>query len=101
MKERDVIYTSIETWSENRTVDEVCTILKEHDIPCAPIYSTRNVTEDPHISQHRNMFIKYIQPEIGDVTVTNIPVRFHSTNTPPLFPAPLLGEHSEDIPKNI
>lgn len=101
VKERAVIYSSIEEWSLELTVDEACTILKTHDIPCAPIYSTKNVTEDPHISQHRNMFLKYNQPEIGDITVTNIPIRFHSTNTPPLSPAPLLGEHSEDIIKNI
>ncbi len=101
VKERQTVYSIIEGWSKNLTVKQACSILKEHDIPCAPIYDVKSVTEDSHIAKDRNMFIGYNQPEIGNIRVTNIPVRFDSLAVTKLSPAPKFGEHSEEILKTV
>lgn len=101
VKNRDLINSAISDWSKDLTVAEVCMALKKFDIPCAPVYDIQDVTEDTHISHHRNMFVNYTQPEVGDITLTNIPVKFHNSELPKLFPAPQCGEHTDEILKDI
>jgi CoA:oxalate CoA-transferase len=69
--------------------------LMDAGIACAPVQSIDEVARDPQV-QHRGM-LREIPHGDGTFTVANTPFRFADTHTGPAGPAPLLGEHTEDI----
>ena len=54
------------------------------------------VPQDPH-AQELGMFPTIEHPELGTYTTVNIPMRFATADVKPQGPAPLLGQHSEQI----
>lgn len=101
VEHREELDRVICAWSMEHTVDQICTVLRHWDIPCAKVNSIRETTADPHIAGVRDMFPAYEQPGIGQVRVTNTPVRFHNTQEIPLTPAPELGEQTRDVLRRI
>ena len=55
----------IEEWSMQYTVDEVVEMTLFKGIPAGPIYNVKQITEDPHIAEAREMFIEVEHPVIG------------------------------------
>ena len=47
------------------------------------------------------MFPSYEQPKAGRVTVTNIPVKVTGTQPVPLTPAPEMGQHTQDVLREL
>lgn len=101
VKNRETVNSAISEWSANLSVEEACKALREAGIPCTQVYNVPEVTKDEHIKDHREMFLHYSQSQVGDITVTNIPVKLHGLDTPSITPAPQFGEHTEDILKNL
>lgn len=95
------INEAVNDWSKDKTVEEVCSLLRQASVPCAPVLDVPRVIADPHIHDHRNMFPSYLQPEAGNVTVTNIPLKAPQTEEISLQPAPKLGQHTRDILQEI
>jgi len=91
----------VEEWTGIRSVREVVDFLLSKTIPCAPLYTVKEVVEDPHIADARQMIREVEHPVAGRIKVIGSPI--HLSETPPEIyaPAPLLGEHSSDILKNI
>lgn len=87
----------IQAWSMERTVNQVCKELMQWDIPCARVNNMQDTVFDPHIAGARDMFPSYEQRGIGEVRVTNIPIRFHDTQDIPLTSAPEFGEQTSDV----
>ena len=48
------------------------------DLLNAPVNSVREVAEDSHFAEYRNMFPRYVQPELGEVRVTHLRFVFRS-----------------------
>lgn len=96
VEHREEIDAVINDWSLRHTVEEICTELARHGIPYSRINTIRETAADEHIGKVRNMFPSYEQPDIGTVTVTNMPVRFPGTPEVPLAAAPGFGEQTRD-----
>ena len=47
------------------------------------------------------MFPQYVQPELGKVRVTNLPLRFPEREEVPFEPAPAFGEQTEEVLKEL
>ena len=71
------------------------------DLLNAPVNSVREVAEDSHFAEYRNMFPQYVQPELGEVRVANLPLRFPEREGVLLEPAPAFGEQTEEILKEL
>lgn len=97
IQNRELVNGAVDTWAKDKTVEEVCRILKQADVPCAPVLSVPQVTQDSHIRDHRDMFPSYDQPKAGKVTVTNIPLKAPDMQPVPLSPAPELGQHTHQV----
>ena len=87
----------INDWAKDKTVKEVCSIIASAGVPCAPVYSIKELEQDEHIAGAREMFPTINQPGIGEYRITNIPVRFASSGLAPIKAAPDLGAHNEEI----
>ncbi|MBP1934472.1 CaiB/BaiF CoA transferase family protein [Ammoniphilus resinae] len=68
----------------------------ERDLWVSEVKSHIELPEDPQV-KHLNAFTSYHHPTAGEVKTVNIPVKFSETPGRIDKPAPLLGEHSEEI----
>ena len=91
----------VEEWTSKKDVRELVDYFLPHKIPCAPLYSVKDVVADPHIAQARRMIREVEHPIVGNMKVIGSPI--HLSETPPTIgsPAPMLGEHSREILREI
>lgn len=91
----------VEAWTRFHTVKEVVDGLLGAGVPAAPIYNVAQVTEDPHIAIDRNMFVEQEHPKAGKVKITGSPLKLSETPVNLTAPAPTLGQHNEEIYKEV
>ena len=91
----------IEEWTTQYTVDEVVDIVLSHGIPAGPIYNVKQITEDHHIAEVREMFIDIEHPVIGKMTVNGCPVKLMDAMPRINRPGPTLGQHNEEIYREL
>jgi CoA:oxalate CoA-transferase len=78
-----------------KTVEEWVKILDEAGIPCSPVNTIDKVLNHPQIIA-REMIVKVSHPKTGDVRIPGCPIKI-SFESVPIGPAPVLGEHTEEI----
>jgi CoA:oxalate CoA-transferase len=83
-----------------KTTVEWIEILEREQIPCSPINNMKQICEDP-IIRHRNMLVTVDQPDVGPIRIAGSPIRLSETPGRVESPAPLLGEHSEEILRTV
>lgn len=83
-----------------KTTSEWIDIFNKADLPYSPINNMKQICEDP-IIKHRNMLVELDQPIAGKVKVAGSPIRLSETPGRVYSHAPLLGEHTEDVLKEI
>lgn len=89
----------IERWTKVRTIDEVVNTLLAAGAPAGPINTIDKVVVDPHIAVAREMFVDLPHPVAGDMKVTGNQLKFTNKKIKIDRPAPLLGQHTEEILK--
>jgi crotonobetainyl-CoA:carnitine CoA-transferase CaiB-like acyl-CoA transferase len=87
-------------WARGKTTDEIVKLLVDKKIPVAPINTVDKVITDEHFIQ-REMIIKIKHEKLGDVTTTGFPIKFSETPGDLNTPAPLLGEHTVEVLRNL
>lgn len=70
--------------------------LENAGVPCGPIYNMEQVYDDPHV-QSREMAVKLEHPKSGSIRNIGVPVKLSDTPGSVRTPAPLLGQHSDDV----
>ena len=91
----------VENWSRQKTVKEIVDFMLSKKIPCAPIYSVKEVVEDEHIAGARRMIREIERPVAGSMKVIGSPVNLSETPPEVHSPAPMLGQHTESILSEI
>ena len=97
VKNNEIQKKYIEEWTKKHTVDEIVEMMLSQGIPSGPIYNVKQITEDIHIARAREMFIDIEHPVIGKMTVNGNPVKLLETMPRINCPAPVLGQHNEEI----
>jgi CoA:oxalate CoA-transferase len=90
----------LEVEFRKKTTKEWVALLEAADLPHSPINNIREICEDPHI-RYRRMLVEMEQPGVGKVRMAGSPIHLSETPGEVYAPAPLLGEHSEEILRNI
>ena len=90
----------LEVEFQKKTTKEWVALLEAADLPHSPINNIREICEDPHI-RYRRMLVEMEQPGVGKVRMAGSPIHLSETPGEVYAPAPLLGQHSEEILKNI
>lgn len=85
---------------KDKKVDETVERLLAKGIPAAPINTIDKVVNDPHILS-REMFVEVEHPKAGKMKLTGNHLKFSETPTKIKTPAPLLGEHLNEVLGNI
>lgn len=97
VKNNGIFKEIVEQWAKDYTVDEAVDMLLDAGIPAAPIYDLKDITEDDHIANAREMFIEVSHPVIGDMKLNGNPVKLMDMMPAIRKPAPTLGQHNKDI----
>jgi formyl-CoA transferase len=94
----DEVFGIVEEWTKNFTKFEVLDKLNEIDVPCGPILSTKDLIEDESLVGR--MIIDVEHPERGTFKTVGCPLQL-SDSPVSIERSPLLGEHSEEILREI
>jgi len=84
----------------SRSTDDWIASLEAAGIPCSPINRIHEVLEHPQLIA-RQMFVNVDHPKAGPSTVIGVPIKLSATPGSVREPAPTLGQHSEEILKEL
>jgi len=101
VKNHESVKQIVEGWTRAKTVKEIVEFLQEKQIPCAPVYNVKDVVEDPHIASARRMIREVEHPVAGPMKCIGSPINLSETPAEIVTPAPLLGEHTDFVLKNL
>ena len=83
-------------WFMQRTKREIFDLCREHSVPFAPVNTAEDLVEDPHL-QDRDFFIEISHPRAGTYRYPGAPYKWSEAKWEVRYPAPLLGQHNQEI----
>ena len=86
----------ISDWAKGHTREEIFTAVKTKGIPVAPVYSISEVVHGRQFRE-RQFFVEVEHPVTGKLTYTGAPYKFSRSPWAIRHPAPLLGQHNEEV----
>jgi CoA:oxalate CoA-transferase len=101
VKNHALLKPIIEEWLSEFTMEEAVEMILNAGIPAAPIYTIDKVVADPHIADAREMFVEIEHPVAGSIKVCGNQIKLSNTPVNIERPAPLLGQHSQEILKEM
>jgi formyl-CoA transferase len=89
------IFGEIEKWLADMTKWEAVDILRQWDVPCAPVMSMKDLAYDPDL-RAAGTIVEVEQKGRGTYLTVGSPIKF-SEFVPDIKGAPLLGEHTSEV----
>jgi CoA:oxalate CoA-transferase len=89
----------MDAWVKDKTVDEVVDTLKDA-VPAAPVQNIDKALEDPQVKS-RGTMIEVEHSKAGKVRMPGFPLKMEKTPGVIKMPAPLLGEHTAQVLKEL
>jgi len=93
------IFATIEEWTMTKTKFEVMNICNQHDIPVGPILSMKEIAEEESLRKTGTV-VEVDHPGRGKYLTVGNPVKMSDSITE-VKRSPLLGEHTEEILKDV
>jgi formyl-CoA transferase len=95
----DQVFAEVEKWTKTKEKMEVMSILNPLNVPCGPILSMKELAEEPAL-RATGTVVEVDHPERGKYLTVGNPIKL-SDSPADVGPAPLLGEHTNEILKTI
>lgn len=86
----------LNAWTRLHTKRELGEMLSTHEVPAGPILTIPEVVQDEQL-RHRGFFTEIDHPVAGSVEFAGPVVRLSRTPASAAQPAPLLGQHTEEV----
>lgn len=86
----------IEEWTSARTMQEVSRMAQAKRIPCSPVNTAKEVLNAEDLAA-RHYFVDIAHKEAGTIRFPGAPYKLSATPWGIRRPAPLLGEHNEEV----
>lgn len=96
VKNHRVLADKVEAITVRRDSSEWLELLDANGIPCGPINSYADVVDDPHMKA-REMVVATEHETLGEIRTLGTPLKLSETPLRPGRPAPLLGQHTDEI----
>jgi len=97
---RDELVKHLDQTLKQYGSDELVARLVAVDIPVGPLLNVGEVVEDPQVKA-RQMIVDSDYPELGEVKIGRAPIGFSEMVPEIRFRAPLLGEHTSEILREL
>lgn len=92
----DEIYHLMTSWLESHTPREIFQLCQSNSVPASPVNTVKDLYEDPHL-QTRGYWVEMDHPAAGRIRVPGPPYRISGDPWRVDRPAPLLGQHNQDV----
>ncbi len=96
---QQLMWTLLNKFAASYTKREVMAIFNPIDVPCGPIMSTSDLATDEHI-RGREMYVEIEDEKRGKWWNVGMPIKL-SASPAKIERAPFLGEHNDDVLKNV
>src|SRR5438105_2552117 len=93
------IFAEIEKWLADKTKFEAVEILRKFEVPCGPVLSMKELAHDPFLRASGSI-VEVQHEKRGSYLTVGCPMKF-SGFTPKITGAPLLGEHTAEVLKEL
>ncbi|MDH3692979.1 MAG: formyl-CoA transferase [Gammaproteobacteria bacterium] len=93
------IFDTIEQWTMTKDKFEVMDLCNPLNIPCGPILSLKELAEEPSLRESGTV-VEVDHPERGKYLTVGNPIKL-SDSPSDVIRSPLLGEHTDDILKQV
>ena len=95
----DAVFEEIEKWTMTKTKFEVMDILNPLNVPCGPILSMKELADEPSL-RATGTVVEVDHPERGKYLTVGNPIKL-SDSPSEVDRSPLLGEHTDEILKDV
>jgi formyl-CoA transferase len=89
------VFAAIEAWTVTKTKFEAMELLNEHDIPCGPILSMKELADEPSL-RASGTIVEVDHPTRGKYLTVGNPIKMSDSPTH-VVRSPLLGEHTDEV----
>jgi len=96
LKYADEMDALLAPWLMSHTKEEIYSLCREKRIPFAPVKNIKEVVNDSHL-EVREYFVEVEHPATGPLKYAGAPYKLSQTPWKVDNPAPLLGEHNEEV----
>ena len=93
----DVLNDIMTQWCADKTKAEILELLEAAKLPAAPMHSTQDVLDDPHVQAMGYLQRVPFPGTAKDVPIIETPFRLSATPGTIRTRAPLLGEHTDEV----
>lgn len=88
-------------WTRDRGGNDIMRLLQSAGVPAAPIQDVEaQITDNPQF-EFRNLFVTMNEPKLGPIITEAPPVKMSETPPQVYRVAPLMGEHTEPVLRDI
>jgi len=96
----DILDDLISRWIIARSADEVLDAFEAADVVAGPIYTIEDIFDDPHY-RARGSIIAVEDPDFGSVKMPAPVPRFSRSPSPVFSSGPRLGQHTEEVLREL
>jgi formyl-CoA transferase len=93
------IFKTIEEWLKDKTKYEAVDILRKYDIPCAPVFSMKELAESPDLRKSGSI-VEVDHKVRGKYLTIGSPIKFSDMQVE-VKPSPVLGEHTDEVLRDL
>jgi crotonobetainyl-CoA:carnitine CoA-transferase CaiB-like acyl-CoA transferase len=97
----DEVEAKLGEWTRERTAEDVMHLLQSKGVPAGVVQTSRDLLDHDDHMKARGYYVYLDHPETGRAAYDGPPVRLSKTPGTLRSPAPLLGQHNEQVCKEI
>ena len=91
---------NVRKWTQDKNKEEVFHLGQKFSAPVGAVYSPEELADSPQL-RARAFFVSIDHPEAGEIEYPSAPYRFSRTPWAVHQPAPLLGQHNEEVYREL
>ena len=100
LADHDAIDQHISEWTKDQDAKALMQLLLSHGVPAGVVQRSSDLESDPQLA-HRNFFRHLEHQEMGTVPYAGHQFRIRGYDSGPRFPAPVLGQHNEQVLREV
>lgn len=97
---QEILRARLEKVFKTKTLKEWAEVLEEVDVFCCPVYDYHDIFNDPNLRQG-DIICSLEHPKAGKMWTIGHPVKFSKTPGGPKAPTPLLGQHNDEMLREL